>query len=73
MFTGRSHWRLRQGTGVEVRSSEDGASLFIRLLDEKGAEMDSATLRSDVDFKFEDGSLRLLGPFSGSHPFSGNL
>ncbi len=52
--------------GVEVRSSEDGASLFIRLLDEKGAETDSVTLRRDVDFKFEDGSLRLLGPFSGN-------
>ncbi len=72
-FTGRSHWRVRQGTGVEVRSSEDGASLFIRLLDEKGAEMDSVTLRRDADFKFEDGSLRLFGPFSGTHPVSGNL
>lgn len=72
-LTGRSHWRVRQGARVEVRSSEDGASLFIRLLDEKGAEMDSATLRRNVDFKFEDGSLRLLGPFSGTHPVSGNL
>ncbi len=72
-LTGRSHWRTRLGTAVEVRSLEDGASLSIRLLDEKGVEMDSVTLRRDVNFKLEDGSLRLLGPSSGTRPVSGNL
>lgn len=72
-LTGRGHSHGKRGVSVEMRCAEEGAMLFVRLFDDKGLEIDSARLQRGTDFEFEDGSLRLFGPFSGTHSRSGNL
>ena len=58
---------------VEIRHAAEEPVLHVRLLDEKGSEIDSASLRRGTDFELTEGSLSLFGPFSGTHSRSGNL
>ena len=72
-LTGQGHSHGKRGVTVEMRCADNGVILVVRLLDDKGLEIDSASLRRGTEFEFEDGSLRLFGPFSGTHSRSGNL
>lgn len=72
-LTGQGHSHGRRGVAVEIRHGAEEAVLHVRLLDEKGMEIDSASLRRSTDFELTEGSLRLFGPFSGTHSRSGNL
>ena len=72
-LTGQGHSHGRWGVVVEIRYAVEGGTLHVRLLDEKGVEIDSASLRPGTDFEMEKGFLSLFGPFSGTHSRSGNL
>jgi len=72
-LTGQGHSHGRRGVAVEIRRAAEEAVLHVRLLDEKGLEIDSASLRRSRDFELTEGSLSLFGPFSGTHSRSGNL
>jgi hypothetical protein len=71
-LTGEGHQHGDRGKRVEIRSSQDGNSLRVRLLDEQDLEIDSATLQRGAAFAFSDGALVLHGPFSGWRDNSGN-
>lgn len=62
-----------RGTQVEIRSAPDESVLHLRLLDEQKVEIDSADLKSTVDFELSRGVLSLHGPFAGTRARSTNL
>lgn len=63
----------KHGTQVEIRSSQDGAVLQVRLLDEHHVETAAAALRRGVEFDLCDGGLDLHGPFRGPNLETTNL
>ena len=71
-LTGEGHQHGDRGKQVEIRSSQDGSSLRVRLFDEQDREIDSATLQRGTAFALSDGALVLHGHFSGWLDNSGN-
>lgn len=72
-MTGRRTANSMRGTQVEIRASEDGGALDVRLLDGQGLEIAATDLRRGSDFDLSSGALAIYGPFSGYHRSSGNL
>jgi hypothetical protein len=71
--TNRGHEHGRRGTSAELRVSDDGSLLHVRLLDQGGAEIDKADLRRAVDFALAHDHLDIKGPFVGWHHEASNL
>lgn len=72
-LTGQGHAHGRRGVAVEISHLAEETGLHVRLLDEKGLEIDSARLRGSADFQLTEGSLSLFGQFTGTHSRAGNL
>jgi hypothetical protein len=72
-ITGRRTVNGMRGSQVEIRASEAGNALHIRLLDGQGLEIAATDLHRGADFDLSSGSLTLYGPFSCYHGRYGNL
>ena len=70
---GPTHASADAGERVEIRISDDGQLLKLRLLDKQGAEIDSGTLRRGIDFDLADGRLILHGSYSGLRDLNNNF
>lgn len=70
---GPTHASADAGGRVEIRASDGGQELQLRLLDEQGHQIDSATLRRGIDFSFADGRLAVRGPSSGWRSLNSNF
>ena len=72
-IAGRRNGNGSRGSQVEIRASDDGSALHVRLLDGQGVEIAAIDLHGGSDFHFSNGNLTLYGPFSGNHGTQGNL
>src|SRR5271155_1061221 len=72
-ITGRRTVNGMRGSQVEIRASEDGNALHVRLLNGQGLELAATDLHRGSDFDLSSGALALYGPFSGYHGSHGNL
>jgi hypothetical protein len=71
--TDRGHEHGTRGAQTELRESDDGSVLHVRLIDQSGAEIDKADLRRGIDFELVHDHLDIKGPFVGWNSEASNL